>query len=70
MSIYSRPVRFTEAEGKSDAFEILLKELGITVEPKGALEQICPRREGAGGLPQGEGEAFSERRFCDPTCGH
>lgn len=41
MSIYSRPVRFTEAEGKSDAFEILLKELGITVEPKGALEQIC-----------------------------
>jgi hypothetical protein len=41
MSIYSKPVRFTDAEAKSDAFERLLKELGIKIEPKGALEQIC-----------------------------
>lgn len=41
MTIYSTPFRFTDAESKSDAFERLLKELGIRIEPKGALEQIC-----------------------------
>ena len=41
MTHYSTPFRFTDAERKSDEFERLLKELGITIEQKGALEQVC-----------------------------
>lgn len=38
---FSMPFRFTDAERKTEAFEDLLKELGIRIEPKGALEQVC-----------------------------
>ncbi len=40
MTTFSQPVRFTDAEHKSDAFERLLKELGIEIALGGALEQL------------------------------